>query len=265
MGAKTKIDWCEATWNPITGCLHGCEYCYARKIAQRFDGGWRRDYLPYPVLNEPDKSGGRTQPYPYGFSPTFHRYKLDELSKWKKPRNIFVCSMADMFGEWVPDEWIEEIFEVCKKNPQHSYLFLTKNPQRYFDLEESEKLPQAENMWFGASVTNRQQLKNAEEWIGQLDGHTNTFLSVEPLLEDLSECKEWEKMMCYRYVKWVIVGMETGRRKGKVIPKWQWVDDMMGFCYEAVISVFMKSSLEEIWGEPLIQEFPAELKKGYGC
>lgn len=165
----------------------------------------------------------------------------------------------------VPDEWIEEVFGACKNNPQHNYLFLTKNPQRYFELEESEKLPQAKNMWFGASVTNREQLKNAEEWIGRLGSRTNTFLSVEPLLEDLSEYKEWERMMCYRYVRWVIVGMETGRRKDKVIPKWKWVDDMMGYCYEAVIPVFMKSSLAEIWGEPLIQEFPAELKKGYGC
>lgn len=133
MGSKTKIDWCDSTWNPVTGCLHGCEYCYARRIAERFRA--REIYDPEcqcqrnliergmlkgigkPLeLNYPweqkNKDGSITNAaYPFGFTPTFHRYKLDEPQRWKKPRTIFVCSMADLFGEWVPDEWIKQVFE----------------------------------------------------------------------------------------------------------------------------------------------------------
>ena len=100
MGAKTKIDWCESTWNPVTGCLHGCEYCYARRIAERFGANQMPIFADYPVLHEPVRctdtyaymrdagiSTGKIQPYPFGFLPTFHRYKLDEPQHWKKPLN----------------------------------------------------------------------------------------------------------------------------------------------------------------------------------
>ena len=136
MGSKTKIDWCDATWNPVTGCLHGCEYCYARRIAERFrareiydpecqcqrhliergmlTGTGKPLELDYP-WEQKNKDGSITNAaYPFGFEPTFHRYKLDEPQRWKKPRTIFVCSMADLFGKWVPDEWIEQVFEACE-------------------------------------------------------------------------------------------------------------------------------------------------------
>ncbi|EOS47190.1 hypothetical protein C810_01506 [Lachnospiraceae bacterium A2] len=143
---KTKIDWCDSTWNPVTGCLHGCEYCYARNIAHRF-GGFTEledtdlDYekicesniaeieKPLKYLNDKGKIGKSA--YPFFFKPTLYRYKLNEPQKWKKGRNIFVCSMADLFGSWVPDSWIEEVFKACEKAPQHNYLFLTKNTDRY--------------------------------------------------------------------------------------------------------------------------------------
>ena len=140
---NTKIDWADSTWNPVTGCLHGCEYCYARRIAERFGGAseihnnecchecqWITEGTgEIHDLNEPiyDFDNGRNAPYPFGFDPTFHRYRLDEPQKWKKPRNIFVCSMADLFGDWVPDEWIREVFQACEAAPQHRYLFLSKN------------------------------------------------------------------------------------------------------------------------------------------
>ena len=118
MGDKTKIDWCDSTWNPVTGCLHGCEYCYARGIARRFGGHLQGCIEPgnyelvqpmydiTPMSNELARVG-RKLPYPYDFEPTFHRYKLEEPKRWKKPRTIFVCSMADLFGEWVPEMWIK--------------------------------------------------------------------------------------------------------------------------------------------------------------
>ena len=113
MGSKTKIDWADATWNPVTGCLHGCEYCYAQRIAERFGSNQMPIFTDYPVLDKPVRSvgfdGEKIQPYPFDFTPTFHRYKLDTPHHWKKPRTIFVCSMADLFGEWVPDEWIRAV------------------------------------------------------------------------------------------------------------------------------------------------------------
>ena len=163
---NTRIEWCDASWNPVTGCLHDCEYCYARRIAKRFSGkgdlreagtGFWLDKDSFEVSKgsgvyetkyalttgekpEPFKPyNGKITPYPFGFSPTFHKYRLDVPKKWSEPRTIFVCSMADLFGEWVPDEWIEEVFTACEKAPQHTYLFLTKNPKRYIELLQQDK------------------------------------------------------------------------------------------------------------------------------
>lgn len=250
---KTKIDWCDSTWNPVTGCLHGCEYCYARNIAKRFGKYCASSSLfgiqkpPIYVLDNPI---GDT-PYPFMFEPTFHRYKLDEPQKWKKPRNIFVCSMADLFGEWVPDEWIKEVFEACKQAPQHNYLFLTKNPGRYIELEKDRRLPWMDNFWFGSSVT---KLHDKYTWFTEKKFHW--FLSVEPMLEDLGPMdKDAPKP------EWVIVGAETGQRKDKVVPDRKWIESLLNECRKYEIPLFMKSSLAEIWGEPLIQEYPERLTK----
>lgn len=245
---KTKIDWCDSTWNPVTGCLHGCEYCYARNIAHRFSGGgenWTDDKTI--VLNEKmyGEEEEKAMPYPYGFIPTFHRYKLDEPQKWKKDRNIFACSMADLFGEWVPDEWIEEVFKACEKAPQHNYLFLTKNPARYNELINNSILGKTgNNMWFGYSYTEN----NSPKW---WNPDYNIFASVEPILEPIE----------VPHCKWLIVGAETGRRKNKIIPKRKWIEDIVNECQKENIPIFMKSSLADICGEVLIQEFPRELRR----
>lgn len=263
---KTKIDWCDSTWNPVTGCFHGCEYCYARGIAERFG-------LPYtPELGDPGMEGagkydsemgldtmlelekpyrkhgvGKVEPYPAGFEPTFHKYRLNDYID-KKGRNIFVCSMADLFGGWVPDEWIEAIFKACEKAPQHNYMFLTKNPGRYVDLINKWKLPVTDNMWYGYSATQR---KSAEWW----NPSYNIFASVELMLErmDAPRCK------------WCIIGAESGNRKDKVIPEREWIEDIVNKCREWNTPIFMKSSLADIWGEPLIQEFPEALRRGMRC
>ena len=127
MGYKTKIDWCDSSWNPVTGCQHDCEYCYARSLANRY-GGFDHDEDKNPVgnqfvigvqeLDKPKhimrKNGLHKAPYPWFFLPTLHRYRLDQPSKWSEPRTIFVCSMADLFGKWVPDEWIEAVINACR-------------------------------------------------------------------------------------------------------------------------------------------------------
>ena len=111
---KTKIDWADATWNPVTGCLHSCPYCYARGMAKRYEGhdqsddsAMCRSSLPCIELNEPLKVtrlDGKTTnaPYPFGFKPTFHRYRLEQPLRWTKPRNIFVCSIEARIMRHIP-------------------------------------------------------------------------------------------------------------------------------------------------------------------
>ena len=123
---KTNIEWCDSTWNPVTGCRHECEYCYARRIAGRF-GKRLPDRSGYPESHGgvhclDNKINGN--PYPYLFDPTFLPFRLEEPAQKTKPQTIFVCSMADLFGAWVPDEWIKAVFDACEKAPQHRYLFL---------------------------------------------------------------------------------------------------------------------------------------------
>ena len=262
---KTKIDWCDSTWNPVTGCFHSCEYCYARRIAKRFGGAsethcnetvgtecqWETSAEgKIHVLGEPiyDYDYGRNAPYPYEFDPTFHKYRLNEYQN-KKSRNIFVCSMADLFGDWVPDEWIQEVFAACHNAPQHNYLFLTKNPKGYLRT----KLPLDDNLWFGTSICRKGDIAKCR----YLPFGRNKFVSIEPILEDLDIIGS----PIINYVDWVIIGAETGRRKNKVIPERKWIEDIVNECKENGTAVFMKSSLADIWGEPLIQEFPEELKR----
>ena len=247
---NTKIDWCDSTWNPVTGCLHGCEYCYAREMTKRF-GKNLPDLSDFAIQNKGlhllDNKIDST-PYPFGFEPTFHAYLLDKYTR-KKGRNIFVCSMADLFGSWVPDSWIMEVFKACEKAPQHNYLFLTKNPKRYKELEEKGILKSADNMWFGFTNTRTAEYGGAF----LLPENVKTFVSIEPLLEQISP---------YITNDWIIIGAETGRRKGKVVPGREWIEEIVEDCRKYDIPVFMKSSLADIWGEPLIQEFPVQLQKG---
>ena len=246
---KTKIDWCDSTWNPVTGCMHGCQYCYARGFITRFGG--KATCISH-VLNERWRDGGgNAKPYPFGFTPTFHRYKLDEYQKKKRPRNIFVCSMADLFGEWVPEEWIVEVFEACKKAPQHNYLFLTKNPKRYIELCQKGLLPQEDNFCFGSSAT-----RPSDHYSWFTDQKFHWFLSMEPLLEEFGEINPGAAKP-----EWVIIGAETGNRKDKVIPRRTWIENLVDQCRLYGIPVFMKDSLTNIWGEPLIQEFPKDLRR----
>lgn len=288
---KTKIEWCDSTWNPVTGCYHNCEYCYARRIATRFGGNdkhstfrygqkdWHRAdnnkdmfygeasaerpmlfvvekqlFLPSKLDKRKTEKYGRQifenkkAPYPFDFNPTLHRYRLEQPKKWKEPRTIFVCSMADLFGEWVPDEWIEAVFEACEKAPQHRYLFLTKNPQRYADLAKAGKLPQRENMWYGSTLDSME----ARRYPGRI--RDNTFVSIEPLTERMDV-----GLGSFGRDRWVIIGAETGNRAGKVTPEKEWVDTICAAADLTHAAVFMKDSLLPVVGEEnMRRELPWE-------
>jgi protein gp37 len=269
---KTNIEWCDQTWNPVTGCKHSCPYCYAKKYAHRFSRKEDEEFiagdipitstavkkyysLTTPIISRDSNGIERQQIYPYGFAPTFHRYRLEEPQLKNQPQNVFVCSMADLFGDWVPDEWVQEMIKACKKAPQHRYIFLTKNYRRYNELLEKEILPLDTNMYFGASVTNERQLKQACLFWDNID-----FLSIEPLMDYMSADEWFVDGNLKAHWKWVIIGAETGNRKGKVIPEREWIKDIVDVSRKKNIPVFLKNSLAKIWGEPLIQEYPWEVR-----
>lgn len=248
---KTKIEWCDSTWNPVTGCLHGCEYCYARRYTKRFG----KDLLDLSDFGSRNKglhlldSKMESTPYPYGFEPTFHAYRLNDYIK-KTGKDIFVCSMGDLFGSWVPDKWIVDVMNACIKNPDNNYLFLTKNPSRY----REHYIPRDfATLWFGTTVTRKDEISRVYE----MRSHRNKFVSIEPLFEDLG-LKKGSRF--FLFVDWVIIGAETGNRKGKTVPDREWVENIVDACREEHVPVFMKESLAPVWGGELLQEFPEGLK-----
>jgi|LSQX01.2.fsa_nt_gb protein gp37 len=242
---KTKIEWADYTWNPVTGCLHGCEYCYARRIAKRFGmPQLDNDCHVYTGKVKSYDDAVHTGSFPWGFAPTLHKYRFNEPQKIKKPSKIFVCSMADLFGAWVPDEWIEQVFETCKKASQHTYMFLTKNPYRYMQLALRGRLPNRENFWYGTTITENDRLPfNALEY-------KRNFISLEPLRGPVSE------KFPFSNIGWVIIGQQTG--PGAIPPKPEWVQSIIDQCREAGVPVFVKSPLYEKFP---IQEWPEGLRK----
>lgn len=261
---KNGIEWCDYTWSPVTGCLHGCEYCYARRMANRFSMKFTPligefDGRLYELkddimmdLNSPVVENGHIQPYPAGFAPTFHKYRLDEPAKIKQPSKIFVVSMGDLFGDWVPDEWIQEVFKACEAAPWHKYLFLTKNPKRYAqeDLIRSCLVNQDyySCSYFGVSVTNQQMMDEAMDRFSKINIACPKFISIEPLLNDIQIKDIWK-------LKWVIIGQQTG--PGAVPPKDEWVQNIIDQCRAADVPVFVKSPLYEKFP---IQEWPEGLR-----
>lgn len=252
---KTKIEWADSTWNPVSGCYHDCPYCYARATAKRFVGcdnppegsdSLRVVELKERLIVTDGKGKTRNAAYPFGFKPTLHEYRLNDPLTKGFGETIFVCSMADLFGEWVPDEWIEKVFEACKAATGHRYLFLTKNPSRYLELAQAGKLPKGDEFWYGSTTTG----PNVEAFWA--DGY-NTFVSIEPLLLPFGEAGADG---IQTVTDWAIIGAETGNRKDKVVPKREWVEEIVDAFHKAGKPVFMKDSLAPIWGDKLITEFP---------
>lgn len=262
---RSRIEWCDYTWNPVTGCRHGCRYCYARRMTARFagdirlnkmaksdyamvpaaDGGESLYVLDSPMVNET----GRALVYPFGFEPTFHRYRMGYPEKLKMGASIFVGAMSDMFGEWVPEGWIDEIMEACTRNPIHNYLFLTKYPQRY----GQHGVPKRDNMWYGTTVTTENEVGRAM----CLPAGCRRFVSIEPILEDISPDINYPMFRC---IDWIIIGAETGHRKDKTAAQWEWVRKIALEADRNGIPVFMKDSLISVVGEKnMRREFPESI------
>jgi len=209
---KTKIDWCDYTWNPVWGCHNNCPYCYARKMAKRF--------------GDPD------------FKPTWKQKNFDKPFP-KKPSRIFVNSMSDIC--WWPWQWWIDVLNKIADYPQHTFLFLTKTAGAYSGYSYPP------NCKKGVTITKEKYLNN--EFISK---YGCDFVSIEPILEPINP----QSLKLLTAFTWVIIGAETGNRKGKVIPKREWITEIVDYCRAVNIPVFLKDSLKEIWGKELIQEYP---------
>jgi len=216
---KSKIEWTDATWNPVRGCdkiSPGCKHCYAETFAERFRG------VP-------------GHPYEQGFDLRLVPEKLAEPLRWTKPKMVFVNSMSDLFHKDVSDDYVERVAEVMRVANWHTYQVLTKRSERMRDMLNSNlsELATERHVWWGVSVENRRQ------GLPRIDHLRDTpaavrFLSVEPLLEDLGNIN-------LKGISWVIVGGESGN--GARPMREEWVRNLRDKCKDAGVDFFFKQ-----WG-----------------
>jgi protein gp37 len=174
------------------------------------------------------------------FEPTFHADKARDPDNIRAPSKIFVCSMGDLFGKWVPADWITMILDTVQFNPQHTFIFLTKNPRRYSEFGFPV------NAWIGYSTTGALY----HRWDTCHEDNIK-FVSIEPLGESLNiRLNGYAQAIDF---DWAIVGKETGNRKEKMIPKHEWIEEIIDFTAKTGIRLFIKDNLSHI---PVIQEFP---------
>ncbi len=219
MSDKSKIEWTDATWNPVRGCSKispGCQHCYAETFAERFRG----------VLGSP---------FEQGFDLRLVPEKLWEPFKFAQPRRIFVNSMSDLFHAEVSDDYIEQVAQVMSASPWHTYQVLTKRSERLRDLLRGRLRFAAElgHIWWGVSVEDRRFGLPRVEHL-QESGAVMKFLSVEPLLEDLGNVE-------FGGMDWVIVGGESG--PGARPMPIDWVRPIRDHCLSREVPFFFKQ-----WG-----------------
>lgn len=199
----------------MTGCTktsEGCAHCYAEVMARRL------------------KAMG-TEKYKNGFKVTLHEDALNEPRKWHKPRNIFVCSMSDLFHKDVPFEFVDKVIQVIKDTPQHRYQLLTKRAERMKDYFMTREVPK--NVWVGVTV-EVQTSKSRIDALRTIKNAPIRFLSCEPLLEDLGE-------LDLTSIDWIIVGGESGQQARPM--KEEWVKGIKAQCDAANKAFFFKQ-----WG-----------------
>ena len=215
----SKIEWTDATWNPVRGCLKispGCKHCYAETFAERFRG----------VLGHP---------YEQGFMPRLVPNKLLEPLRWSVPRTVFVNSMSDLFQDAVPDEYISAVATVMLRCKWHTYQVLTKRADRLQHLltTKLEAAAAAPHIWWGVSVEDKKYGVPRIHYLRHSPARVR-FLSIEPLLEDIGS-------LDLSGIHWVIVGGESGR--GARPMQHDWVASLQRQCRSASVLFFFKQ-----WG-----------------
>ena len=234
------IGWCDATWNPITGCLGPrgdgarCPYCYAHKLA---NGRLKSLYLSNPVVI----AGDPNDP----FAPRFWQGRLLEPINHKQAAKIFVCDMGELFGDWLHPYFIDLVFNAIKQCPQHTFQLLTKQPQNL------PKFEYPDNCWVGVSVTHAKMMADAVSNLAVIEAGKR-FISFEPLLEPIPV------KGLINFLDWIILGGKSG--KDPFYPPLKWIVDIEDTAKEAGIPVFEKSNLVPYPSPKFLrQEFPASL------
>lgn len=214
MSFSSKIEWTEATWNPVTGCSKvsdGCRNCYAERLARRL------------------KAMGNPR-YENGFEVTLHHDLIEMPLNWKTPRIVFVNSMSDLFHEKVPLSFIKRVFDVMKKADWHVFQILTKRSKRMAEI--SSKLSWPENVWMGVTVESQKYCHRISD-LEKVPAHVR-FLSIEPMLSPISQ-------LPLKNIDWVVVGGESG--PGCRAMKEEWARSIKAQCNAACVPFFFKQ-----WG-----------------
>ena len=191
----TKIEWTEKTWNPVSGCTkisEACQNCYAEVMARRLQGNHIRGYEQ-------------------GFKVTLHPERLEEPLTWKKPTMVFVVSMGDLFHQDVPFAFIDNIMQVIRQTPQHTYQLLTKRPDRmanYFQTRHGAP----PNCWLGTTCENSRHYDRIDH-LRAVPGGAVKFISCEPLLDNMPDID-------LDRIDWVITGGESGACARPTNPRW---------------------------------------------
>jgi protein gp37 len=215
MTSKTTIEWTEQTWNPTTGCTKispGCKHCYAEVMAKRLKAMGARGYEN-------------------GFNLSILPERLEQPLKRRKATTYFVNSMSDLFHNDIPFSFLNQVFDVIQRTPQHTYQILTKRSAQMRKYFTSRKVP--DNAWLGVSVENRQYGLQRIADLREIKAGVR-FLSVEPLLEDVGEID-------LRGIHWVIVGGESGPKARPM--KVEWVEKIQEQCEQDGVAFFFKQ-----WG-----------------
>lgn len=251
MADRSKISWTDATWNPVTGCTSvsaGCDHCYAKRMAERFPQVHGVDERLIGFGNEIESE---FTPRPFS-QIKFHPDRLDIPLRWKKPRRIFVCSMGDLFHEDAKDEWIGDVFRVMEVARRHTFMLLTKRPERMKDfidkgMDHCGRM-YSSNIWIGVTAENQAAAYERIPVLLQTPAEKR-FVSVEPMLGPVDLARgiptEW-----YHYIPrnprpsldWVICGGESGPGARPMHPGW--TRSLRDQCRAAGVPFFFKQ-----WGE----------------
>jgi len=205
---KTAIEYADYTWNPVVGCERGCAYCYARRFAERGLG----EYGLY-------EKGQR-------FQPRFFPERLLEPTERLKPAHIFVCSMGELFGPWVPAEWQERVLSAARQTPWHTFMFLTKYPENLPQFN-----PWPDNCWVGATATTSAEAERALSYLADVDAAIR-YISFEPLHDEI--------VLDMEILDWGIIGQQTNP---DLPPLSGWVYGLIDCLDRAKAKVFLKDNL----------------------
>jgi len=227
MAGASSIEWTEATWNPIAGCLMvspGCTNCYAMRMAGRLEAIGLPKYR-----GTTRRSGGR---FIWTGQVGSDDAALSVPARWRKPRRIFVNSMSDLFQEGVSAEFIAKVWRTMEQADWHTYQILTKRPERMREILSSRGFQVLPHVWLGASVESADFLYRLDE-LRSTPAHVR-FVSFEPLLDSVGEAD-------LSAIDWAIVGGESGPRSRTM--EQSWVLEIREACERQGVAFFFKQ-----WG-----------------